>query len=1808
MNETQSTKVRKNLFSVQNLIIFVLLAVIVAGGYFLLWQPKGKKVSVEEFSPSGETPQTTNITVTFSRDVASDSLLNKKLEKSPFEFSPQLPGEARWITANQLRFYPDVLLAPSTEYRARIARKFLSAYGFFLSGENEFRFHTPRFRVNSGYVNFEYNRESPNTASLFCTVEFNYEVDPGEARDFIRLAYKDDGQIPFTMISTQPGKIINFEAAGVTRGKVPTDISLTIESGLSCIGGNLPMEKAYTRQATIPGQEELKVVRTLPRQTSPKTRLIEVQFNLPVDAKKVQQYIQVDPPLPYRVSSTHHYLRLTGDFKAGQTYQVTLRKGLPAVDGTILEQTVSNAVSFRKEKIPPQVDFVGEGFYLTKSGHLNVGLSTINVDQVNISVEKVYANNLLYLLNTNDLARDRYGYVNLPMLGKHIKDADLTIQTVENQEVVTPINIREYLSEKRKGIYKITARMRNERWRMASKWVVATDMGMVAKKSGDNLLVWVNTLAELSPVAHAELKLISRNNQILMNAQTDKNGIAVFEGYRALQEEGFTPYVITASAGDDLTFLELQRRRIPTTDFDVGGKPTLRHGYAAFLYSDRGVYRPGESAHLVAVVRGEHTAVPPAFPVILRVTTPENKILEEQKATLNEQGGQEFQVDFPDYAKTGVYRARLMVGDKQEIGSYTFNVEEFIPDRMKVKAITDKTSYFSGEAVHLTVNAVTLFGPPAANRTVQTDVELEHFPFSPPQWKSFQFNDYRKKFSRQILQLPDSKLDAQGNFVYIYNIPKNLEPPSALRAIFSATVLEPGGRGVSAYASAIIHPYKNYVGLRKAEEGYAKPGEQTKIEFVNVDPDGNPVSGENLQVSFYRITWQSILKRVSGRGGYRYVSERVEDLVRKFTVTSEEGTGHFTVLPEDYGRYMVVVQNPESGASASLYFYASGWGYSPWAMEHPDRIEIDLDKGVYFPGDKATVQVRAPFAGKMLLTVERDKVLHYRVVELTENTATLELPIEADYKPNVYVSAHIIQATEKLERDTPARAFGVVPLMVSTEENRLDMQLEAPGEIRPESKLQVRLQIHGFRKARPFVTLAAVDEGICQLTDFRTPDPHAYFYGKKRLAVESFDIYGVVLPEISQSSLTSVGGDVEAERKRQLTPVSVTRVKPVALWSGLLQTDKKGRATVALDVPQFNGQLRLMAVAFAGDKFGSRHKKVYVREPIVMTPTFPRFLSSQDAFTVPVSVYNGTGKDGQFDVSLEVEGPVEHKGAARRSIKIPAGTERQVYFDLQAREAAGKVTFSLSATGNGERSTMTTEVPLRPPVPFITLSGAGAVTEKNPQRFIFPADWLGDTAGFRLVVSSFPAIQFSASLQYLLHYPYGCVEQTTSTLLPLLVFNDIARLAEPDLFQRNSADYYIEEGIKRLENMQLASGAFSYWPTGNYINNWSSVYAAHFLVEARKRGYTVSERVYRNLLNALQSASRSYQIDDRYSLQTAVYACYVLALAEKADRSTLLYFKNNALDKLSQSSQFQLAGAFALSGDLQSARSLLPKSVVPLRPEDRQSGRNFNSPIRSQAIMLDILAETDANHPMVPVLVKNLMAAAQKFGRWRTTQENAFAFLALGKILQKQSDSNYTATVDIGGQATTLAGDSREFKAKDWAGKEVSISLQGKGTCYYYWSAEGVPLKRHLNEVDNDLQVRRRFLDKNGNPVPGNVFKQGDLVVAEISVKAPVENLENVAIVDMLPAGLEIENPRLQSRKGVEWLGKQTYHPQYMDIRDDRLIIFGDVFRGRTAKFYYSLRVVTRGTFILPPIRGEAMYAPEKSSVASSGTVVVKGL
>ncbi len=1796
------------------------LVILVIGSLYIYSLTSGEKtrVTIKTISPEKETiPQWVDFTFTFSEPVIDNSEINTELPSRAIQFTPTVQGTARWIARDTIRFFLESPLAPSANYTVELSPNLRqSSLGFVITGDRKFKFATDPFKLINRQNEFKYTKTH---AKVVGKLTFNYPVNIADLRANLSIKLQENVEIPYTL-QPQSGiaREIKLESEEIPRLLGDQNLKVQIDKGFKCTGGQFGFKEASVHSMTLTGHGTLGVTYASVQEDSGKPH-ISLRFSSSIPVDTVQPYIRISPELDTEIITRYGEIEIHGDFKRRDHYVITVAEGLTAPDGSVLKKSYKKRL--RIPDVPAQLRFTGNGFFLTRNQNMNLGLSTINVDRVNLRIEKVFGNNLFYV---SRVANWRTWTRNL---GKPVHSETVTISSKLNEEVLTPINLGNYINDKHVGIFKVYASDDNRSWKYANQWVMLTDLGIMAKRSGDELWVWVNSLSKLKPISQATVKLISDNNQTLLVGNTNWDGLVKFTSFAQKTEE-FTPYMLTVEKGDDLSFIQLNRHQLSTGDFNVGGPAYLETGYEAFLYTSRGVYRPGEKVDIASIVRGKQNTTPPTLPTQIQIIAPDGRIVNELHQNTDKRGGSTVTVPIAAHAQTGSYIAKLHVAEK-EIGRTSFQVEEFMPDRMKVAVNTDKQEYDLGDEVSMDVSAVSLFGPAAANRKVTAYYTLEAVRYIPNEkWGSFHFSS-EKTFKKQRTTLQDSKTDTEGKVNYKFTLPKTVKAPSQLNGILSATVMEHGGRAVTASNRVVIHPYSHYIGIKRNSDGQIKRKQEVSFSYISVDKNGSAVADRELELTIKKVHWNTILRR-NGSGRYEYISDTQITTLETRKLISTTEIGSFTFIPTDYGEYRIHLADVASGAKTELKIETSGWGSIPRSMENPSLLEMTLDKSAYLPGETAKLNIKSPFPGKLILTIEREKILKYRTVNLSGNSASLNIPVNNSYKPNVYLSGTLIRSTETINQHSPVRAFGVIPLKIDVKTNNLAIELDAPEEIRPNSDVTVKFRVRGRQSAYSHVTIAAVDEGILQLTNFQSPNPHSYFYRQRGLKTRAYDLYSAILPEIETVMAdSSTGGDGArslSARAKRLNTASVMRVKPVSLWSGIIRTNQYGRGTASFHIPQFNGSLRLMAVAFSGGYYGSTDANIKVREPIVLTPTFPRFLSGGDRIQFPISVHNGTGRDGEFRVALQVDGNIqflprnteaefqEKEDLAISQTQIASGSEEQLLFELVAHDSIDKATFTITASGNDESSQMTIELPLRSAAPPVTETGNGVISTENPADFVFPSNLIPESSEFTLTVSPFPAIEFSGGISYLLKYPYGCIEQTTSKVFPLLYFSDVAGTVDPELSSDERVDYYINSGISRLESMFTTQNYFAYWPGGSFINPWSSVYASHFMVEARKLGYEVSDRVYTGMLNGLREQAKQVSANNktvnesnRYKIQRAVYACYVLAAAGEPEKGVMNYFKNNLLSGLANYSQFQLAGAFALSGDLETALSMLPVSITPQNGGMRQSGNNFNSPVRAQAIMLDVLAEVNENHPSIPILVTNLTKAASKRKRWGTTQENAFAFLAIGKILKKKMDGDYSGKITLNNthvadfDSTTP---SVRFINKEWDGAEVNISIDGEGSCYYYWSAFGIRRDSFIEEYDRDIQVRRRYLNQDGIPFD-NEFPHGDLVIAEITVKSLNWNLENVVVVDMLPAGFEIENARLASREGIPWLKQQDFKPDYVDIRDDRLIFFGAFPRQRERKFYYALRAVTRGEFTLPPISAEAMYDPSNSSVANSGKIKI---
>jgi uncharacterized protein YfaS (alpha-2-macroglobulin family) len=1366
--------------------------------------------------------------------------------------------------------------------------------------------------------------------------------------------------------------------------------------------------------------------------------------------------------------------------------------------------------------------------------------------------------------------------------------------------VTTFFDLSPYIQTDYKGFYLIEIAKTDESWKSTSKLVSLSDIGMIVKRSENELI---------KPVSGVQINLISTNNQTMASLKTDGDGLARFYNYADLCKK-FSLKLITAEQGDDFNFINLADYQVETSRFEVSGKSDIRGMYDAFLYGDRNLYRPGEKIYISGIIRNLTNALPENMPVKVKIYDPRGYIITEVQRKLNEQGSFEINYQSLATAQTGEYRFDLLTGDGIFLTSYKVSVEDFVPDRLRVTLKTSKDTVKIGQKVQYDFTAVNFFGPPAADRNVEFEAMLEPIPFYSRNYPEFRFsNDGAGAYSMSpyVEKLSTNK---EGKGDVSFTVPKEATASGLLSLKGMVAVFDESGRPVHQVARTVVFPRDYFIGVRSYLDYYVAPNSQLKVQLIAVDQSDKAIGNLKAHVEIIRREWHSVLRMNPSTNSLRYVSEQREILEQARDINLSSSPTDFIFTVQRSGDYIVRASKSGDSGYNQFGFYAYSWGSSDitsFEINPEARVDIVLDKKVYSPGDKAKVLFQTPFSGRLLVTVERNKVFSYKFLEVEKNSASMDIDVEEGFLPNVYVTAVLFRKVKDLNIPLMS-GHGFEPLMVEKKSNKLNIAIDAPEKIRPRTKQKFTVRIPDEKDV--FLTLAAVDEGICQVKSYRTPDPYSYFYAKKSLETETYDFFRDLIPEPLKKSSTG-GGDFEAKRALQVNPLSVKRFKPVALWSGIVKTNSDGNADIMFDIPDFNGELRLMALAYKKDAFGSAQKAMKVADPVVLSPALPRFLSPGDVITMPVTVFNTTSSSVSLKLEVITEGSITAIQQSA-SLEIKGNGEGFVNITLKASEQVGKAVVKVRTRALGEKLESVTELAVRPISPFVTESTSGFADAGKTVIVEMPDVFHSFNRRGHVVLSPFPVANLAKQLKHLVGYPHGCIEQTTSKAFPQIYLRDIALIMDPSILEKGSPSYFVNEAINKITSMQLANGSFSYWPGGtDYSSDWSTVYATHFLVEAKKAGYAVSDAVLNSALNFIKSVARKRDTYDYYFYEfnrvsvkriadkTTVYALYILALAGQPEK-TLMNFYRTSKQLLTTDTQYLLAGAFALSGDRKAFLEILPPMFATEDPK-RTSGGCFDSPIRSAAIMLNVLLETDPNNTNIVRYMEYVSALFKKY-YWYTTQEEAFALLGFGKAARRAGGTKVKGSVTLGGKQTAYDGGNKRINIEQFDSK-VTIALQGEGRIYYSIVQEGIRKDGQVRIEDKNLRVRRQFFDRYGNAVGLDGIKQNALLVVRLTIQSDLDQLENVAISDLLPAGFEIENPRLTDNSEYSFTSNAD-NPVYVDIRDDRINYYTNFgYSDRDRVFYYLVRAVTRGEFNYAPVVGEAMYDGDYYSASGGGKV-----
>ncbi len=1820
-----------------------------------------REQAATEQSDGEEIDPYSNLVFTFDEAVVTDDQLNRWDTTRYVAFSPAVRGKFKWTSDRELTFSPAEPFRPSTVFDAALRPENMPS-GKDKLALNRRRFHTPYLGMTAPQVFYGRSTKATGTVELRANLVFNYPVRPVDLRPLLRVT-QGGKPVAVQLISAEPDKILGLSFAQ----EVKPGAALTVEiaPGLVPAVGGKATEKPLLAQLQVPEPQVLEV-RELVGTLVNGEAVVTVLTNQPVAVSDIQTALQVSPSAPFAIEALESGFALKGNFVVGKTYQVTLAAGTRGLLGGVLDNAYSQSVSFAAER--PSISFASgeKALYLDALGTRNLGLRINQVQKVKVTIAKVYANNIQQLLRgeadygypeydegeyDEGSNRDEDGeyidrsfrYYDTENIGNVLSERTISVNGLPKSGGLRLLNLDLKTLEFQgamKGLYVVRVQDTERQWLQVSKLVAVTDVGLIVKQGATGgTLVFANSIRTAQPLSGVTVSLVSTNNQVIGTVTTDAAGVAAFDSAASMRR--FRLGMVTATKDADFTFLDLNKSRVETSRFEVGGLTSNAARYQAFLYGDRNLYRPGDTVRTNTVVRTEDWQTPPAnLPVKIRLLLPTGKEYSSLRQKLSAAGSFESRFILPPAIMTGRYTMEVLTGNDVLLTSKQISVEEFIPDRLKVTVRAAPAVLRPGQAVTASISAQNLFGPPATDRKFEVEFSLKEKTFAPKNFPGYSFDinsgERRKTTSGDSESAPVSRFekttregvtDAAGQATATYNVPE-VRDLGTLEGVAFATVFDETGRPVNRLATFDVQTQATMFGIEHISE-LLSTRQAATVRLVALTPQGKATSAQ-AQVKLVRLIWETVLERQGGR--YVYNSQQREQTISTRTQSVGNGTA-FSFTPVSSGEYEVRISRPGAVSYVAQRFYAYGYGdtqANAFEVNNEGEVTIETDKAKYEPGETATLLLKTPFAGRVLVTVERGKVLSHFYVTTDQKSAQVKVPITAEHVPNVYVTATAIRAISD-NRLPLTVARGFVPLAVEKPGARLAVAIAAPAASRSQTFQTVEITT----APRAQVTLAVVDEGILQIKNYVTPDPYGYFYQKRALEVSAFDMYPFLLPELGTSSS---GGDA-ADLRRRTNPVPNRRVKLVAKWSGVLTADDAGKVRYRVRVPQFSGALRIMAVAYKDDAFGNAEHTMKVADPVVISTALPRFMSPGDTIDVPVTLTNTTKQTVSGTVGIilgnknqpmsepleivhdELESDKTTPTTDAKATQIQPGTEKRIVFRLFAKPRIGNASIKVYFEAGKETFTETIELPVRPASSLEKRTGSGVLAGGASLPLNLKTDFLPASLTSRLVISRSPLTEFSRDLRYLLQYPYGCLEQTVSAAFPQLYYADLAATLQQKTGaaaknQRYNPNYNVQEAIRKIESMQLYNGSLSYWPGGDYDNWWATAYAAHFLQEAQRAGFAVNKSVLDKTLRYLQfrlkkRETEPYQYFDASNLarektiasKEIAYSLYVLALAGRQDAVALNYYKANR-QLLAQDSKYLLACTQALLGNQRQFRALLPAKFGGETAAKRALDGSFYSPIRDQGLVLNALFDTDPNNPQVMQLARQLSRQLRQAG-WLSTQERAFALLGLGKIARRDARSTATATVSAGGKVLgSFTG--KDLTISNVANRPLNLRAAGSGNLYYFWETEGISASGQVKEEDSYLRVRRQFLNRAGQPLGTPTFRQNDLVVVKITIEAgdAAGIVKNVAITDLLPAGLEIENARLGAVRELDW-ANDAATPDYLDVRDDRINFFTTA-TGKPKSFYYLARAVSKGTFKLGPVNADAMYNAEYHSYNGAGTVRVR--
>jgi uncharacterized protein YfaS (alpha-2-macroglobulin family) len=1785
---------------------------------------------------SGDISRKAPVRVLFVGNVGSEGQNPAEL-KDYLEFIPALSGKTEWKSPRELVFTPDRELVPGTLYRAVLnIRKFMKlprAYARF-----EFAFAVLR---ESLAIDLEglapLDEISPNQFLLRGMLSTR-DSQEGAAVKKILSARQEGKALSVEWAHENEGRSHSFLIKTIQRLEQPSKVEVQWD------GAPVGAEQKGSRQVDVPslGQFELMEAEAV---LEPATSVL-LRFSDPLKKNQnLNGLITIAGHEP-TFEIDNNVVRVYSAKGFDGSINVVVNPGVRNFNDRRLEKRLQRAVAF--QRFSPQVRFVGQGIILPDKDKLTIPFEAVSLRAIQVTAFQVFSNNMAQFFQQNNLeGKENLSQVGRFLWRKTVLLSDKAEDTANWRRY--SLDVTRLLGENPGSLFRIMLSFNrgnsafpcsnNDKpvpepplqnqddasYRDFSNWdyseeyyyaegrngwadrndpckdayynsrfnenavqarnFLASNIGLVAKLGGNlDLHVVTTDIRNAEPLPDVRVRAFNFQNQLLAEGSSDGSG------FLTLGLPG-QPFFIEAQLGKDKGYLRLSKEgALATSHFDVGGEK-VQKGIKGAIYGERGVWRPGDDLYLTFVLFDREHLLPSEHPVLLELYNPKGQLIQTCKPARSLDAFHSFRLRTAEAALTGNWKARVLVGGL----SFEQNVkiETVVPNRLKINFQPGGDKLLQGKPLAAVLSSQWLHGAVAANLKFDAKVRLTPRPTSFSRWPDFVFDDPAREVTSSEQQVVESKLDANGQARFPIQLEMEKAAPGMMDATFMIRVFEESGDFSSDMLTLPFYPFASFVGVKvpKGDEarGMLLTDQDNVLQIVTVDPEGKPLSRDKLQATLYKVEWKWWWDK-SGDSLAQFVSSPSHVPLLKGDVSTRDGVGQwkFQIKYPEWGRYLVRVVDPQSGHAAGQTIYIDWPGWAGRAREEKGsgatRLNFSADKERYRVGEKATIFLPDAPQGRALVSLENNSnILKQMWVSTQAGENRFAVELDESMSPNIYVHVTLLQPHSGKKSDTPIRLYGVIPIMVENPATRLEPQLKVADELKPMEDFKVALQEKSGRAMT--YTLAVVDEGLLGLTRYSAPDLRKRFYNREALGVLTWDLFDYVAEAYGAdlSRLLALGGGEEgagagAEKKQRRFP-------PVVLFAGPFSLEPGKTAEHKFKMPQYVGAVRIMAVAGRDGAFGVAEKSVPVRQDLMILPTMPRVLRPGESFDLPVSVFVNRADIRNVQVQVEPGAMFRVNGPQIRTVEFSRPGDEIVSFPMTAASAIGQGSVYIKAVAGTRKAESRIAIPVLAANPKILETLHAEIGPGESRQIPVRAFGLKGTNEVTLEFSMLPPFNLQKRLQFLIQYPYGCLEQTLSTAFPQLYLKYLMKL---DAGQQKKVENFIAVAIEKMRGFQAPSGGFTYWPGEYEAHQWTSSYAGYFLLEASRLGYHVPAGMLDLWKKSQKALANSWTVGPNPGRLVQAFRLFTLALAGAADLGAMNRLRENS--DLESAAAVLLAGAFQACGQGEAADDLLRKCKWQVA-KYRDDSRTFGSDFRDKAVMVRTLVQMNQAgraKKFLDEIVESLSADT-----WYSTQETAYALMAVATYYGASPAKPFRFKLGWEGETPRQVEAAVPFFQQAYSPftameRKLVVVNPGTGRLYMTATIAGIPAAGGEKAHENNLRLEVAYQNLKGEALAVERIPQGSDLQVKISItNLSKVSLNNLALTHLVPTGCQISNPRLFSEEPA------SGYYDYQDVRDERIYTYFNLGAGAKKTFTVVLNASYRGRFYLPGISVESMYDPD---------------